>query len=110
MLNQSDSSKLLAAVEMVLRYMVAEGLQQLKVRHKDLHKLAGLGNTRGASLRTHVDEALARDIIVKGGFGWYLLADFGTEDGESVMVFIKQQKLLNTLNIDPVSGKFTRKP
>ena len=108
MLNSADQSKLRVAVEAVLTYMVQERVQQLKVSHRDLHKLANLGNARIGRLREDVDMYVLKDPNTEAIFGPYMVVDHSIKDGEYFMCFAKQQKLLNTLIVDPVSGKFGR--
>lgn len=106
-MNSTDRSKLQVAVEQVLMYMAQEHIQQLKVRHSDLHKLANLGNTRFGSLKDAVDIVLGDPHTVTT-FGNWLVADYGIVRGDYMMILIKQQKLVNTLTLDTVSGKLGR--
>lgn len=110
MLNSSDQAKLVAAVRLVLAFMGEERVQQLRVMHRDLHKLANLGNARvnSRSLRDDVDQALA-DPVLLDLHGPYMVVDVGLVDGEYVMCFVKQQKLVNTLTYDAVLGQVGRR-
>jgi hypothetical protein len=107
MLNLADQTKLEHAVVKVLMFMEQERVQQLKVKHSDLYRLSNLGNARMSAISSSVDNILVNTGIVTR-FGTYLIADHGLVDGEYIMCFVKQQKLVNTLTIDPITHEFGR--
>ncbi len=109
MLNQADQKKLNTAVEKILSYMVAEKIHQLKVRHRDLHKMANLGNARIGRLAEDVDMYGLKDPTTEAIYGPYMVADYEVRDGEYIMLIAKVNKGVNTLVYDEGTDVWGRK-
>lgn len=97
MLNQADQKKLSVAVERILSYMAEQKIHQVKVKHRDIYKMANLGNARVGRLAEYVDMYVFKDPATEAIYGKYIVADHEVRDGDYIMVFAKLNKGVNTL-------------